>query len=93
MGKVCVKRSWILPVSEPFPVMIGTASEGKNESQEHNSKDNDDLERGEPELELAEEFDAEVVDRDNNDQENGDPYSWIHFISLNPVLYDQCSSS
>jgi hypothetical protein len=82
-----------MPVLETLHIMIGAASAGKNERQQDEADDDNDLETRKPELKLAKEADAEVVDADDDNQEDGDPDSGIHLLSRTPVLDNQGSGS
>lgn len=73
--------------------MIGSTAKSDDQSQDHDTNHDDDLETGQPELKFAEETDTKVVDANNDDEEHGDPYSWIDFVAGEPVLDDQSSGS
>lgn len=72
--------------------MIGCTAKGNDQSQDHDTNNDDDLETGQPELKFAEETDTKVVDGNNDDEEHGNPYSRIDFVARKPVLDDQSSS-
>lgn len=54
--------------------------------------DRDDFDRAEPELELTEELDTEVVDAADDEQEDGNPDTWIDLICSFPFLNNERSS-
>lgn len=60
------KGAWVAPVSKARCVVVTTAAAGDDEGEEDKTDYNNDLERGQPEFKLAEEFDAsKVVDADD----------------------------
>lgn len=69
--------------------MIGSSAKSNDQSQDHHTNNDNDLETGQPEFEFTEETDSKVVDGDNDDEEYGDPYSWIDLVARQPVLNDQ----
>ena len=84
-----VERTGILPIAEAFSVVVWPSTQHQDERQQDDPEDHDNFERGEPELKLAKEFHTEVVDRHDEDQENGDPDSWIDLLRWDPIRYNQ----
>ena len=72
--------------------MVGASSKGKDEREEHDANDGDDFERREPEFEFTEELDTKVIDGQDDDEEDGNEYTRIHFLSIDPVLNDKSGS-
>lgn len=67
-----------------------TATTGDDQREQDDTENDDDLECGQPELELAEELDAsKVVDANNHDQEYGDEDTGIECVARDPVLNNQ----
>ena len=86
------KSTRVVPVPEPTGIAIGTTATGNDETEKNDAEDNDDLERGEPELELAEELDAaKVVDADDGDEEDCDKDTGVDLIAVDPELDGQSS--
>jgi hypothetical protein len=65
--------------------MIRTSAQHENERKQNNTQDDNDLERRQPEFEFTEETDSEIVNADDSDQEDGDPYARIDLFRRNPV--------
>lgn len=82
----------ILPVPETLAVMVGASTESEDESQNNDTTDSDDFETGEPELEFSEELDTEIVDNNDDDQDDGNPYTGIDSFTVDPVLHNQSKS-
>lgn len=82
---IMVEGTGALPVAETLAIVVGTTTQHEDEGEQDNSKNDDDLERGQPELEFTEEAHAKVVDAYNCNQQDGDPDSSIHFILWQPV--------
>jgi hypothetical protein len=81
----------VFPVPEAFAVPIGPSAQGKNEGQQDQSEDGDDFEGGQPELDFSEGFDAEVIDDENRNEEDGDKHSGVDAVAINPFLdYQRC---
>lgn len=60
--------------------MGGPSSQRYYERKDYQSNDNADLDTGEPELEFAKKSDTKVVNEDNENQKNCDPYPWVDFF-------------
>jgi hypothetical protein len=73
--------------------VVRASAESEHEGQNDNANDNNDFECRQPEFELAEEFDAKVVDADNDDPKHCNKYAGVDIITVDPVLYDQSSGS
>lgn len=73
--------------------MIRATAEGKNQGKDDYADDGDDLERRQPEFELAKELDTKVVDADDDDEEDGDKDTRIDVFSIDPVLNGEGSGS
>lgn len=87
-----LEGTWILIVSETGAVAVWSTSEHNDKREQDQAADNQYLDRREPELKFAKPFDANVVDRDDYDQEDGDEHAGIDFARWNPVLNDErCS--
>ena len=86
------KRTGIIPISKPFAIVIGSSAEHEHETQDDNADDDDDFERGQPEFEFAKEADAEVIDEDDGDPEDGDEDARVDTVAVDPVLDDEGSS-
>ncbi|GKT46287.1 uncharacterized protein ColSpa_06468 [Colletotrichum spaethianum] len=78
-------------LAEAFAVVVGTTAKGQDEREEDDANDGDDLEAGKPELKLAEELDAKVVDCDDDDKEDGDEDTRVHSFAVYPELDDEGS--
>lgn len=71
--------------------MVRAASEGEDEREEDDAHDGYNLEAGQPELELAEESDAEVIYADYGNQEYRNEHSWVDAVTWYPVLNNKRS--
>ena len=78
----------VAPVTEAPRVAVG-ATGSDDEGEQDDANDDDYLETRQPELELAEEADAEVVDGHDDEQEYGDPDAGIYSVAGYPILYDE----
>ena len=86
------KSTRVVPVAEPTGIAIRTTAAGNDETEKNDAEDDDDLEGGEPELELAEELDAaKVVDADDGDEEDCDKDTGVDLIAVDPELDGQSS--
>jgi hypothetical protein len=63
-GKGLVKRERLRRVSDE-PVVAGSSSKVDDETKDDETGEDNDLEEGEPELDLAEDLDTKHVDRDD----------------------------
>ena len=72
--------------------MIGTSTQSQDQAQEDYTANDEHLDTGQPELELAKYPDAKVVDEDNDDEKYGDEHAGVDFVAGLPVLYDQSGS-
>jgi hypothetical protein len=68
--------------------MVGASSTRQDKGEQDHSYDRDDLEAREPEFELAKEANAEVVDTDDNNQEDGNEDARIDLFPREPKLDD-----
>lgn len=82
---VLLERSWVLPVSETLWILVWTTSACENQGDHDQSENDENLERGQPEFELAEKLDTEVVDEDDSNQSNSDPDTRVDLVGWNPV--------
>ncbi len=57
----------VAPVSETLSVMVRTTAKSEDQREEDDSNNDNDLERGKPELEFTEESNAEIVDDNDGD--------------------------
>lgn len=73
--------------------MIGSTTEHEDEREEDYTQNDDNLERGEPELELAEKADSEVVYGDNQNKEYGYPNTCVDSARVYPVGYHEGAGS
>lgn len=69
--------------------MVWATTKDQNERQNDKSDQDNHFERGKPELELAEEADAKIVDDNDGDPKYGNENPRIDSISIDPVLYDE----
>lgn len=74
---VGVEGTGALPVTETFAVVVRTTAQHEDEGEQDDAEDNHDLKGRQPELELAEELDTEVVDADDQNEEYRNPYTGI----------------
>lgn len=90
---VLLEGTGVFPVSEALSVVIRASSKSENQTQNDKTHNGDNLDGRQPELKLSKELDTNGVDGDNDYQENGNPDSWIHLFSRQPVLDNKSCSS
>ena len=78
-----MREKW---VPTHLAIMVGTATECEDKTEEDESNDDDDLEAAEPELKFAEELDAEVVHGNDDDEDHGYEDAWIDLLAGYPIL-------
>jgi hypothetical protein len=83
----------VFPVLKTSGMVIWASSTGNDQTDENQTKNNNDFDRGEPEFKLSEESDAEVVDSYNGYQEDCDEYSGVDLRARYPVLEHKGGSS
>ena len=66
--------------------MIRPPAQHNHQAKYNQPDQREHLDAGEPELDLAEESDAEVVDRDDGEKEYRDPDPRVHRVPIYPVL-------
>lgn len=73
--------------------MIGATTEHEDEGEEDDAQNDNDLERGEPEFEFAEEANPEVVYGYYQDEEYGYPDTCVDSTCVYPVRYHKGTGS
>ena len=73
------------PITEALPVAVWTTSERENEREDNHATNDQNLDRREPEFELSEEANTQIVDGDNGNEEYGNPNAWIDFVRVDPI--------
>lgn len=63
------ERAGVLPVTETNAVVVRSSTEVKNDTEDNETDDGDDLDRGEDELRLAVDTSTEEIDDNNHDDE------------------------
>jgi len=86
---VFMKSPRTLPILKSSCVVIWSSSTHENQTQKNQANDDHHFDGRQPELKLAKEFDAEVVDENDRNKEYGDESSGIDPSARNPVLDNQ----
>jgi hypothetical protein len=84
-----MKSTRTLPILKSCCVVIWSSSTDKDQAQNNQPENNNYFDGAQPELKFAEEFDAEVVDENDGNKEDGDESSGVDLCTWYPVLYDQ----
>lgn len=66
-------------------------STGQDEEQKDESQHDEDFDGGDVEFDFAKESDAQEVDEDDCGEEDCDPDAWVDFVTVDPVLDDECT--
>ena len=74
----------VVPILEACSMMIRPTTSRQDDTENDDAEDHKDFDTAEPELKLAEEADAEVVDGYNCHEKDCDPDARIHSISRDP---------
>lgn len=71
---------------------VRAATTCKNQTEKNQAKDDNDLDRRQPEFKFSKKLNTEVIDDDNGDQKDCNEGSGIDLLTRNPVLKDKrCS--
>ena len=73
--------------------MIWSTAQDENERQDQEANDSEHLDRRQPELNFAEEFDAKIINHDDCDQEDGNEDARVDLLSRYPILDDERGGS
>lgn len=77
-GHIWLECAWVFPVPESDCLLVWGAAAHDDETNEDKAHDGDQLDAGEPELRLAEEGNAENIQAESDEEDDGDPDGGRH---------------
>ncbi len=69
--------------------MVRPSSQHQHERENDQAADGQHFDRAQPKFQLSEKPDAEVINRDDGDEEDGDEHPRVDVFSVDPILDDQ----